>query len=95
MGTATQLITAVNLLLGNAWDSTGASCLVEQSQASVETLVVAAGAGGCADMWRHQLLRDEEPRQRVWVWGIKGALRPDPSPSSVEVGVGVGRPYSE
>ena len=29
MGTATQLITAVNLLLGNAWDSTGASCLVE------------------------------------------------------------------
>ena len=33
-----------------------------------------------AGMWRHQLLRDEEPRQRVWVWGIKGATRPDPPP---------------
>ena len=42
VGTATQLITVVNLLLGNAWDSTGASCLVEQSRASVETLVVEA-----------------------------------------------------
>ena len=40
--TATQLITAVDVLAGNAWDSTGALELVEQSEASAGVPVVEA-----------------------------------------------------
>lgn len=42
VGTNTQLITAVDVLTGNAWDSTGALGLVEQSEISAGAPVVEA-----------------------------------------------------